>query len=626
MTTFFELIDISATHIYHSALELSPLSSIIRKFYYYQRPHSSPRVVIGTPDSWNPSTAIATKNSHYLTSTWSPCSQFIAAVAGGVMEIRDPLTLELLSTLQPTKATPRFRRGLAYSPDGYSLAGCADTVIVIWDIQTGGVVKEIECGVTDNGLDLVWSLDGKTICTTSPQMLETLTVHIYDVASGMTLSSNTLQSRDKPYLWAHNLTFQIATTTAWEHKGRKINIFEAGPTFTKIKSFPFKFHSSLGAFSPATYQISVSIAGSKFHNPELLILNIGDSEALLHETGDYWHHSFSLDGSIFGAFTRDHLFIWRYTSTHYTQWRKFQQDPMSVQFSPTLSSILGYAGALLHVLHLDSPPAAPTTKSAITIHGTPRDAYSPHSTYIATTYCGESTITIINLSSQNPSPSQFIDTDLKISEIVLTGNVLLAKGPDTVVAWLLTEEGVVDGVFGNRRADHNDSLWATSSHDTHPQAMSSRDESPSFWARLLQRDHSKHNSNGDLVFSVQDEIATIGHRTGFNIHSYHTGTGEILKQNETPLHLEQIQYRFNNPHRDDCNLYHHDLLKHHKPVESNWPVSQTTLQEGWIKDPEGRHRLWLHAHWRLAGNDVEWLNKVTTLRLKNSSELVIIKF
>jgi len=28
-TTFFEVINISATHIYHSALELSPLSSII---------------------------------------------------------------------------------------------------------------------------------------------------------------------------------------------------------------------------------------------------------------------------------------------------------------------------------------------------------------------------------------------------------------------------------------------------------------------------------------------------------------------------------------------------------------------------------------------------------------------
>jgi hypothetical protein len=91
-----------------------------------------------------------------------------------------------------------------------------------------------------------------------------------------------------------------------------------------------------------------------------------------------------------------------------------------------------------------------------------KDAFSPNGAYIATAYQGESTITITNLHSPYPSPSQFIDTDLEILAMVLTGNVLLVKGADKFVAWLLTEEGVVDGIIGNTRADCNDSLWEIS--------------------------------------------------------------------------------------------------------------------------------------------------------------------
>ena len=36
VTRFFEVIKLSAPHIYHSALELSPKSSIIQKHYHHQ--------------------------------------------------------------------------------------------------------------------------------------------------------------------------------------------------------------------------------------------------------------------------------------------------------------------------------------------------------------------------------------------------------------------------------------------------------------------------------------------------------------------------------------------------------------------------------------------------------------
>ena len=544
----------------------------------------------------------------------------------GAVEIRDAHTLEVLSTPQPAKVGTRFRHGLAYSPDGCSLAGCSDNAIVIWDTQTGGMIKAIGCEVPVDGLELLWSLDGTTICAVSPRVSETVTVHTYDVVSGTTRPTGTLQSRNKPYLWTHDTSFRIATTTEWDD-GSRFNIFQVRPTLTRIESFPLRLHSSPGPFSPATYRISVSVSATRdrAHDAGLFVLGLRSSEVLLRESDRCRNPAFSPDGAFFAAFTEDRLVVWRFIlpAGHYVRWKDFRQTPASLQFSPTSSSILGRAGALLHVLHLDYSPSTLPVKPTTPTRSVPRDAYSPNGTYIATTRRRERAITITDLRPQNPSPSQFIDTDFEISEIVLTGNVLLAKGPDTAVAWLLTEEGVVSGIFDNRRANRSDSLWDTLPGDA---AADLRDRNPSFWGRLLQRDHGKRDGDGRLEFSVEDGVGAVGDRNGFDIRVYNTETGEILEQDKTPLDPRRTWYRFHNTHRDDCNLYHRDLRKNHEPPEYDWPISHTSLQEGWVKDPERKHRLWLHARWRSVGNDVDWLDKVTTMRLKNSSEFVIVKF
>ncbi|KAF9645787.1 hypothetical protein BDM02DRAFT_3189409 [Thelephora ganbajun] len=610
-TAFLEVISVSATHIYHSALELSPLSSIIRKLYYSQHPCSSPRVVVGVPDSWSPSTASASaKHSYYLSSTWSPCGQFIAVVSEEAIEIWDALALKLLSTFQSSEVATRFRQGLAYSPDGYSLAACCNTAIIIWDIQTGGVVKKIDYGVSGDCLELVWSLDGGTIAILL-QVSGTWAIHTYGVASGAIQSSSPIQSIRSTHLWAHNKSFKVMIETGDSLKGHTINIFEVGPTLIKIEPFAFQSYLTLGVFSPTTYRISASTGYNDDY--KLLVLDCYNSKVLLQEVGCYQDPCFSPDGSTFAAFTRGYLLIWRYTSGHYIQWKRFQQNPMKYQFSPTSLSILGHAGHLLQILHLDYSPTSPVTEPAIATHGQLLDAFSSSGTYIATAYHQENTITITNLHSQNPSPSQFIDTAFGISEIVLTGNVLLVKGSDTLVAWLLTEEGIVDGILDNRRANSNDSLWNIPLKSF-----------TSFWARLLQQGDSDSSNDNVLEFSVEDEIAAIRHN-GLALRVYHTKTGETLGLDKEPL---GTVYYFDNPGKDHCNLYHHNSYKHHKPLKCDWPISQTTLQEGWIKDPEGKHQLWLYPHWRSSQNDVDWLHDTSTLRLRQGkpSQLVIVKF
>ena len=73
----------------------------------------------------------------------------------------------------------------------------------------------------------------------------------------------------------------------------------------------------------------------------------------------------------------------------------------------------------------------------------------------------ESTVATIDLHSR--TPPQFIDTHIDQKEycgkLAITGNVLVVIGHQRAAGWLLTEEGMLDGVFDNRRASISDSKW-----------------------------------------------------------------------------------------------------------------------------------------------------------------------
>ena len=122
VTEFFEVISQSAPHIYHSALLLTPHSSIIRKLYTQYIYSPMTRVLTGIPTTWDSCTASA---SSVHKAIWSPCGQFIAAGHEQEIQIFDSTTLEKVSTLIPPGfLVPYF---LAFSPDGHLLAcslGC----------------------------------------------------------------------------------------------------------------------------------------------------------------------------------------------------------------------------------------------------------------------------------------------------------------------------------------------------------------------------------------------------------------------------------------------------------------------------------------------------------------------
>ena len=555
-------------------------------------------MVVGTPDLWEESLALPYVQHKYGSCTWSPCGQFVAVQTEKAVEIRDPLSFELLSTLQPTDPTSKLKGTLAYSPDGHSLASLSNTLLIIWDIQTGGVAKEIPCDETSGGY-VVWSLDGRMIGTMVQDQDRPVdwTLHTHDITSGTSLSPGQLRSSSRPHLWAHTLSLR-AVTMRRGNQDHVISIFEVGSALRRIELFCINLGTryywvryffeqrqyQIRAFSPTTYRISMTSMGSY---DQLLILDIRNSHCLLDQKEYFFYHSFSSDGSLFAA-SSSSVHVWKYTSGQYIPWREFPSSTCeSPLFSPTLSSILGCSDQVPQVWRLDGPPNV-----AHTNHQTPLTIPSPCGTYVVTSHEGDSTITITNLLSQIP---HFINTGMKIDSFTLTGNVLLVEDSKTIVAWQLTGEGSVKGVLGNRRAGYRNRIWTVP-------------RSPI------------------LEFVIEDQTVAI--RDGVKdkcIHIYHTETGEVLKPTQAPP--------YNHHHWDTYAMqlgqhypHYHRLNKHNTCPEDNWPVSQTMLQEGWVKDPDGKHKLWMPAIWRQSRVNGGWLYDIRTLWIRPYGGDIIIKF
>ena len=591
VTKFFEPISVSAAHIYHSALELCPMSSIVRRLYYHRgRPITPwPRVMIGAPDSWDHVVSISNKDHKYRFCIWSPCGRFIAAQTTKAVEIRDQLTFELLTTLQPTEPVRPLAGPLTYSPDGHSLACVSYTSIVIWDIQTGGVAEEIRCGFKN--ISMAWSLDQRTIGFIDSEKR----VRTHDLVSGTTMSPGEFSSISHPYFWAHERSFRILRTVpSGRYDEAIVEVLEVGHTLTKIYSFSFmrnimpQFTFNI-SYSPTACRIAISAHHS------LHIFEDRKSIFCPSESENISFHCFSSDGSLFAAAAGERIRVWKYISRLYMQWKELRcpgHTSSFLQFSPTQLSILGSFGGILQGWRLHDPPNTPETDHR------QYAGLSRSGNYIATAYRLEMTITVTNLHSQ--APSQLIDTDLKIEGLALSGSILLVFGSETVVAWLLTEEGLVRGVLGGRRAGRSNSVWATSLSHFTPRP----------------------------VFKVEGYLGTIapnGEDSSRYI-IYHTETGEIFQPDQVHRRLNSPWKRLDELSAGRDYFGFHNLTQHDAPPERGWQTSKVTVGEGWVKDSEGRHRLWVPVEWRADWDLMDWCHNIVTQFSILGGQTVIIKF
>ena len=214
--TFFELISTSAQHIYHSALPLSPQTSIVREVYArYARPLA--RVVRGLPDSWG--TVVATMHygdldDAYNTAVWSPCSRFIAVLKFSTIQVLDAVTLKRLNTIECNKEYGC--RHLYFSPNSRFLMYFLNENPFSWDLQTGGLVCAIPPTVDDltpaPPFSFAYSADGTTVALAYNRLGEDAVIATYDLLSKThTYCNGVPEGCIASPIWAHGHHLRFAT-------------------------------------------------------------------------------------------------------------------------------------------------------------------------------------------------------------------------------------------------------------------------------------------------------------------------------------------------------------------------------------------------------------------------------
>jgi len=198
---------------------------------------------------------------------------------------------------------------------------------------------------------------------------------------------------------------------------------------------------------------------------------------------------------------------------------------------------------------------------------------------------GNTIITITNLTSQ--TISQHIDTNMEIDSLAITGNILLVFDRETITAWHLMLENARDSDPASRKPSRNGSIWTVSR---------------------------------GMHFSIQDQTAVIVMRGGSGVHAYYTGTGEVIEATHPPIHCDHFYYSFE---LYACKHYpHFSSMCHPDASKGGWWISH----KEWVRDPEGKHRLWIPIEERRYAGTSGWLHDITTMQFapQDSDRTIII--
>ena len=132
----FDIIKNSPSHIYHSALPLSPPSSWLQKCY--NADISAVRVVKGLSAKWGACSHTVLLNDHILALSYYNNMVAVGSISGNII-ILNAITGNQMAVFS---AHTEGVNSLTFSLDGSSLvSGSDDCTIKLWDVQTGGVVK-----------------------------------------------------------------------------------------------------------------------------------------------------------------------------------------------------------------------------------------------------------------------------------------------------------------------------------------------------------------------------------------------------------------------------------------------------------------------------------------------------
>ena len=171
----FDTIQDSPSHIYHSALPLSPPTSWLYKHYIAEAP-SVLKVITGLSAGWG----VCSRTTLLDSPAWNLWHHNDTIVVGS--ESGDIILLNAITGSQSTVLSGHTGEVICvvFSPDGTSLvSGSWDKTVKLWDVQTGGAVKTF-LGHTGAVLSVSISAD----CTTTASGSDDGTICLWGIQTG----------------------------------------------------------------------------------------------------------------------------------------------------------------------------------------------------------------------------------------------------------------------------------------------------------------------------------------------------------------------------------------------------------------------------------------------------------
>jgi len=602
VTGFFEVISTSAAHIYHSALPLSPRTSMVRRLY---EPYAHPlmRIVQGVPVSWDLVVAATMYSYPIQHAIWSPCSTFIA-IGGSksTTEILDGATLKRVKSLT---SQPGNTRLLTFSAGSRSLTRFSPEPgsSVSWDLRTGVPVGVISPELVKRRLH---PYEEETIeqfpvsitysrCETMfgvlfrhPDIAKTANIITYNVLSGASIGHCSVEKLFAKMIWTHGKHIRFATLgsgsiTIWE-----VEFFLEYPA-TEVKSLPI----------PNNFDPSRPVLYLPTHSRLAFVkdgVSVWDAQHSKFLLADKWlkgdQMSFSADGHFFACDAHgEELYLWKDSPTGYTFHRKFKFDAkvLGQTLSPDGQSILAFDGLTVQLWR--TTDLTPTISAPdLSLHP-PADfvlGFSPDVSLAVAARWMHGTATVIDLRSGIPRLT--IDAGMGISSVGVGGGTVVAVGHSMIVTWNLPQ---TDRDL-NATANINNSIRAT---------------------------HFNYWPTGTKHVAISSDLSCIAlvrrTSTAQRLEIYDMTTGKYLAGVKSAADTAWF-----NPDRlevlccfrgevkgwaltggSESNSLEMESLDPAQCQKSGYPWTPPSgyriAHDGWVFGRSGRRLLWLPPHWRL---------------------------
>ena len=636
---FFEIISISASHIYISALPLSPQTSIVYKLY---KQYACPlvRVVQGLPISWDVTLATIYGKSWENSVTWSPCGRFIAIARYGVIEILDGATLECLNTFESPKGNRHEH--LLFSPDGSTLTQYGGADLICWDLQTGVPV----CTAPISGEvgnfrkpSFAYSTDGRIFAVVHYGCEDSSLLTTYDLFSGTHICS---YPPPEGYfavpLWTHDkclyfLTVKPGSTTIWEAAFTSVDMpapIETLPTPDEITDDVCHF-----LFLPALSYL----AFYNHVNFMIFIWDAVDSRFLLKYGSNNWGDndmSFSSDGHFFSHTSGGNVaYVWRRSLDTYILHQKVVLPlRMTTLVSPDGGSIIA-AADLLICLWNTREQSFILSKDPATCHFLLE--FSPNRVLAASVPCYRGTVTIFN--TQSGDPQLIIDTEMRIEGLRITESTIVIASNEKAITWEIPTKDCVHARVGVTESVHTTSLRPSDSSSIQDQTFYFYND------REIQCSISPDcNHIAILVYGNES-------RNYSSIKIYDTSTGIQLADAEVSrgpgsVALKECGVWYIG---EDCDGDGDEFVKGWKiirdsksstnelePLEATMSLPEVfpwqsclgyeVTRNGWVLSPTKKRLLWLPHHWRSTEKYTTWNGQFLGLIHEGLPEPVILEF